>query len=185
LKASSPVLRCLFGKEQLVIQVDVLTVLGPGRNIREPVLSSLKEQGDVELEHYVVDGIPLPGEWERDAIVRARNRAKQLGTAHYAMFLDDDVVLPPQGIEKLVYTLILNPRYAAIGIDYQDFVQTSSWSVHVAMGAVLFIRPILDRIQFRHEPGKCECLCCCEDIRWMGYCINYLPGVRAEHLKYT
>lgn len=166
-----------------MIPVDVLTVLGPGRTIRESVLSALENQGDVKLEHYVVDGTPIIGEGQRDAIVRARNRAKQLGTAHYAMFLDDDVVLPPRGIEKLVYTLIFNPSYAAIGIDYQDFVQPSPGATHIAMGAVLFIRPILEQVQIRHEPGKCECLCCCEDIRRMGYCIDYLPEVRAEHLK--
>ena len=168
-----------------MIPVDVLTVLGPGRTIREPVLAALENQGDVVLEHHVVEGTPpLPGEGRIEAIARARNRAKQLGTAHYAMFLDDDVVLPPRSIEKLVYALIFNPRYAAIGIDYQDLVQPSPWAVHVAMGAVLFIRPILEQIHFRTEPGKCECLCCCEDIRQMGYCIDYLPGVRAEHLKW-
>ncbi|HIE30258.1 TPA: glycosyltransferase family 2 protein [Candidatus Poribacteria bacterium] len=168
-----------------MIPVDVLTVLGPGRTIREPVLSALKNQGDVALEHYVIKGpLRLPREGRFDAIVRARNRAKQLGTAHYAMFLDDDIVLPPRGIEKLVLALIFNPRYAAIGIDYQGLAQPSSWAVHVAMRAVLFIRPILERIHFRTEPGTCECLCCCEDIRRMGYCIDYLPGLRAEHLKW-
>jgi hypothetical protein len=167
-----------------MIPVDVLTVLGPGRAIREPVLAALKNQGNVALEHHVVEGDhPLPGEGRIEAIVRARNRAKQSGTAHYAMFLDDDVVLPPKGIEKLVYALVFNPNYAAIGIDYQNFFQPSPLVVHVAMGAVLFIRPILAQIHFRTEPGKCECLCCCEDIRRMGYCIDYLPGVRAEHLK--
>ena len=167
-----------------MIPVDVFTVLGPGRAIGEPVLAALKNQGDVALEHHVVDGTPMPGERERDAVVRTRNRVKHKGNAHYAMFLDDDVVLPPRGIEKLVYALIFNPWYAAIGIDYQDFVQPSPRAIHVAMGAVLFIRPILDRIHIRHEPGKCECLCCCEDIRRMGYCIDYLPDVRAEHLKW-
>jgi hypothetical protein len=168
-----------------VIPVDVLTVLGPGRAIREPVLSALENQGDMQLEHYVVEGTPLlPGERRADAIARARNRAKQLGTAHYAMFLDDDVVLPPRGIEKLVYALFFNPHYAAIGINYQKPVQPShSHAVHVAMGAVLFIRPILEQIHFRTEPNKCECYCCCKDIRRMGYLIDYLPGLRAQHLK--
>jgi len=167
-----------------MIPVDVLTVLGPGKSIREPVLSALEDQGNVALEHYVVEGTPLlPGERRVDAIARARNRAKELGTAHYAMFLDDDVVLPPKGIEELVYALFLNPRYAAIGIDYQHVTQPWPWIAHVAMGAVMFIRPILEQIHFRTEPYKCECYCCCEDIRRMGYLIGYLPGLRAEHLK--
>jgi hypothetical protein len=166
-----------------MIPVDVLTVLGPGRTIGDPVSAALKNQGNVAFEHYVVEGIPTPGELRWDTIARARNRAKQMGTAHYAMFLDDDVVLPPLGIEKLVYALIFNPWYAAVGIDYQELVQPSPGAIHVAMGAILFIRPILEQIHFRTEPNKCECLCCCEDLRRMGYGIDYLPGLRAEHLK--
>jgi hypothetical protein len=166
-----------------MIPVDVLTVLGPGRAILDPVLAALEDQGDVELKHYTIEGEPpMPGDRRADPIARARNRARKLGTAHYAMFLDDDVVLPPLGIEKLVYALIFNPRYAAIGIDYQGFPQRSPWTTHVAMGAVMFIRPILEQIHFRTEPGKCECLCCCNDIRRMGYLIDYLPGLKAKHL---
>jgi hypothetical protein len=169
-----------------MFQVDVLTVLGPDRTICEPVLSALKNQGDVELKHYVIHGTPLlPWEDRIYAIARARNHAKKEGDAHYVMFLDDDVVLPSLGIEKLVYALLFSPHHAAVGIDYQGMHQPFLLSVHVAMGAVLFIRPILEQINFRAEPGKCECLCCCEDIRRMGYLIDYLPGLRAEHLKDT
>ncbi len=167
-----------------MIDVDVLTVLGPGMSVHDRVLSALKNQGDVNLKHYIVEGQALlPGEDRITAIAKARNCAKELGDSHYAMFLDYDVVLPPSGIEKLVYALILNPYYAAIGIDYQNIFQPSVLNIHVAMGSVLFIRPILQKIVFRTEPGKCECYCCCEDIRQMGYLIGYLPDLRAEHIK--
>ena len=164
--------------------MDVLTVLGPGREILEPVLAALENQGGIELKHYVIDGPPrLPGESRVSAIARARNQAKWHGDAHYVMFLDDDIVLPERGIEKLVYALVFNPRYAAVGIDYQNLHQPSPWDVHVGMGAVMFTRPILERIHFREEPDRCECSCCCEDIRKMGYLIDYLPDMRAKHLK--
>ncbi len=167
-----------------MIPVDVLTVLGPGRKILEPVLAALENQGDVELKHYVVDGPPRrPGESRVSAIARARNLAKWHGDSHYAMFLDDDIVLPEKGIEKLVYALVFNNRYAAIGIDCQNLHQPSSWNVHVGMGAVMFVRPILEKVQFREELGTCECYCCCEDIRGMGYLVDYLPEVQGKHLK--
>jgi hypothetical protein len=167
-----------------MIPVDILTVLGPGRKIHKDVLGALEDQGNVSLKHYVVKGThPKPRERRATAIARARNLAKSTGDAYYVMFLDDDVVLPPKAIEKLVYTLFFNPQYAAIGIDYQGHNQSSSWSVHVAMGAVMFLRPILEQIQFRTEQGKCECLCCCEDIRKMGYLIDYIPDLQARHLK--
>lgn len=96
------------------------------------------------------------------------------------MFLDSDVVLPPRGIERLVFGLFFNRRYAALGINYQDPVVGPS--SHVAMGATLFLRPVLERIRFRAEAGKCECLCCCIDLRRMGYHVDYLPRLRAIHL---
>jgi hypothetical protein len=141
----------------------------------------LRYQGQVTIAHHVVEGARLPGETRVAAIARARNRAKQLGQAHYAMFLDRDVILPPHGIEALILGLIFDPRYAAMGINYQEPVPPGT--VHVAMGAVLFIRPILEQIQFRAEPNTCECYTCCEDIRRMGYRIDYMPGMRARHLR--
>jgi hypothetical protein len=161
--------------------VDVLTLLAPGQSILAPVLAALDEQGCVAIEHHVVEGPCAPGEDRIAAIARARNRAKECGKAHYVMFLDSDVVLPPQGIERLIYGLIFNPGYAALGINYQDPVPLPG-AAHVAMGAVLFVRPILERIQFRSAPRLCECYHCCLDLRAMGYGIDYIPGLRAEHL---
>jgi hypothetical protein len=165
-----------------MIPVDVLTVLAPGAVIAPPVLDALRNQGGVILEHRVVEGPCLPGERRVCAIARARNQAKTCGHAHYALFLDSDVVLPPLGIQQLLFGLLFSPHYAALGINYQDEVHTPL-PAHVAMGATLFYRPILERIQFRVEPGTCECYCCCQDIRRMGYLIGYLPGIRAEHLR--
>jgi hypothetical protein len=167
--------------EERVFPVDVLTLLAPGQTIYPPVLEAVKHQGHVTIEHHVVEGARLPGETRVAAIARARNRAKQLGQSHYVMFLDRDVILPPRGIEALILGLIFDPRYAAVGINYQEPVP--SGALHVAMGAALFIRPILEQIQFRAEPDTCECYSCCEDIRRMGYLIDYLPGMRARHLR--
>jgi hypothetical protein len=158
-----------------------LTVLAPGHTIYAPVMEALEHQGHVAIQHHVAPGPRLPGESRVAAIARARNHAKELGSAHYVMFLDADVILPPGGIEALIRGLIFDPRYAALGISYEEPVPPGA--MHVAMGAVLFLRPILARIEFRAEPDRCECLSCCEDIRRMGYRIDYLPGFRARHLR--
>jgi hypothetical protein len=50
------------------------------------------------------------------------------------------------------------------------------------MGATLFRRSALDRIQFRWETKKCECQCCCDDLRRLGYGIAYDRTARAVHL---
>jgi hypothetical protein len=164
-----------------VLEVDVLTILGTGQHMVPQALDALSCQGHVRLSHHRVPGPRLSGESRVAAIARARNRARRYGTAPLAFFLDRDVVLPPRGIERLAFALHLNPGYAALGINYQGPAPRPA--PHVAMGAVLFFRTVLVGIEFRSEPGRCECSCCCADLRRAGYAIDYLPGVEAAHLK--
>ena len=49
---------------------------------------------------------------------------------------------------------------------------------HVGMAAILFRRERLADLTFRWEPDKCECLCCCHDLRRQGHGIGYLAGAR-------
>jgi hypothetical protein len=56
-------------------------------------------------------------------------------------------------------------------------------SPHVAMAATLFRRHVLARIRFRWKAGRCECQCCCDDLRAMGLGITYLPAAKARHLE--
>jgi hypothetical protein len=164
-----------------MFDVDVLTPLKPGHEIYPEVSSALERQGDVRIRHFVVDGAPFPGEAKFVAITRARNRAKRLGEAPFALFLDRDIVLPDNGVEFLVYALCLNPKYAALGINCQ-WEYRSPVAPHVGMGCLLFHRRILDRIQFRSRPDVCECYYCRLDLRRMGYCVDYIPKLRAMHL---
>jgi hypothetical protein len=165
----------------LRIEVDVLTLLAPGEAIPPPVLAALGDQGAVNLHHHLVRGGGVPGEKRVDTIARARNAAKRHARARFSFFLDRDVVLPPLGIEKLAFGLALNPHHAALGINYQE--ACASPAPHVAMGAVLFHTEVLQQLDFRSQPGCCECSCCCYDVRQLGYEIDYLPGLRAHHLK--
>ena len=164
-----------------MIPVDVLTVIAPGETVAPEVLEALGRQGSVAIRHHLVEGPRAPGEDRVQAIARARNRAKTYGDAHYAMFLDRDVVLPPGGIESLVLALALSPHHAALAICYQD--DPPIWSGHIAMGSMLFVRPILEQIHFRADEDFCECFWCCEDLRRLGYRVDYLLGLRARHLS--
>jgi hypothetical protein len=167
-----------------MVEVDVLTLLAPGEVLCPPAREALEDQGFVRLRQHFVEGRQRPGESRVETIARARNEAKRLGSARFALFLDRDVVLPPRGIEKLVFGLAFNPGHAALGINYQGDPPRLP-AAHVAMGAVLFHRSILQQVVFRSAPGRCECSCCCEDLRRMGYEIDYLPGLRAEHFRAT
>jgi hypothetical protein len=66
-------------------------------------------------------------------------------------------------------------------MNYQEEVHTA-WAEHVAMGALLFHRSILERLHFRTLPDACDCACCCYDLRRMGYGVDYARGMRAVHL---
>jgi hypothetical protein len=166
----------------VMVAVDVLTVRPPELTVPEPVLQALHRQGVPRLTHYLVDGPRQPGERAIRAIVRARNLARRQGSSPYAMFLDSDVVLPDYGVEALVYNLRFNPTFGALGISYQNEPEVRAPARHVAMGAILIRREVLERLCFRIEPGRCECLCCCDDIRGMGLHVGYVPGMRATHL---
>jgi hypothetical protein len=161
--------------------VDVLTILAPGEAVRPEALAALSRQGSIRVHHYFAEGRPLPGESRVETIARARNLVKSRGNSDLALFLDRDVVLPDCGLEHLAAALEDSPAFGALGIDY-GAPQTSP-GPHVAMGALMFRRPVLEQLRIRSEPGVCECECCCADLRAMGYQIDYLKGLRAEHLR--
>ena len=48
---------------------------------------------------------------------------------------------------------------------------------------MLFRRQAVHSIRFRWEASKCECQCCCDDLRKLGMGIGYEPRASAEHLN--
>lgn len=153
-----------------------------------PVRRGIEGQGGVRLNVRRVVGAPGPADPNRWAtIARARNEGKRLGTAGWVMFLDDDVVLAPGCVPHLLEGLARRPEFAALAADYLGESRPREIPLgldrHVAMGATLFRRDRLRALTFRWEPRKCECQCCCDDLRRAGFAIGYLPGAGASHLK--
>jgi hypothetical protein len=50
------------------------------------------------------------------------------------------------------------------------------------MGATLFRRAALEQIRFTWRARKCECQCCCDDLRQLHWGIDYCPTAQARHL---
>jgi hypothetical protein len=110
------------------------------------------------------------------------------------MFLDDDVVLGPGCVARLVDGMCRFPGYAGLAADYlgetdgQMGCDLSNGlcglpvTRHVAMGATLFRRELLPLVRFRWSKDRCECLCCCDDFRKAGFGVAYLPGAIARHV---
>lgn len=152
--------------------------------LRSEVMESLRAQRGVQIRLHRVIGTPEQSDPHRIAtIARARNSAVKKATTPWLMFLDDDVALASDCVARLHHGLASRPDYAAFAADYLGESSKRRSSSHVSMGATMFRRSALARTSFRWEPMKCECLCCCEDLRRMGSRIEYLSSATAWHLS--
>ena len=115
-------------------------------------------------------------------ICRARNRGKGLGNSAWVMFLDDDVVLARDCIATLLRELEGRTAFGAIASNYLNEPLGVSQPPHVGMGATLFRRSALDRVRFRWTTQRCECQCCCDDLRRQRLGITYSAKARSRHL---
>ena len=73
--------------------------------------------------------------------------------------------------------------YGALAADYLGEGHEGHVTRHVTMGATLFRRAVLDQIRFRWRDERCECQCCCDDLRRLRWAIDYCPYVKARHLS--
>jgi hypothetical protein len=168
------------------MDIDLLFLSRDASPPREDVWRGIEAQQGVRLRVHRVIGTPQvddPNRWA--TIARARNQGKQLGTSPLVMYLDDDVVLGLDCVARLVEGLKQRPGFAALAADSAEEMSPGweNWDypAHVGMAAVLFRRERLAELTFRWEPGKCECRCCCDDLRRAGFGIGYLPGAVAWH----
>ncbi len=153
---------------------------------RQDVWRGIQIQDGVELRIHRLEGpVHLDDPNRYATIARARNRAKTLGSAPWVMLLDDDVVLGPSCLTRLVEGLDRKRGFAALGADSAGEMtpELQNWDYphHVGMAATLFRRERLEELTFRWEPGKCECRCCCDDLRRAGFGIGYLGTAQAWH----
>lgn len=153
---------------------------------RDDVRAGIEAQGGVRLKVSRVVGARHPEDRDRcETIARARNAGKRMGSARWVMLLDDDVVLGDRCVARLVEALRGRPDFAAMAADCAGEMRRGlghpDYPRHVGMASILFRRECLEAITFRCEPGKCECRCCCDDLRRAGFAIGYLPGAEAWH----
>ena len=162
--------------------VDVVVLMRDDRPLPAPVLHGLRRQQGVQVVLHRVIGTRLPGDASRwQTIARARNQGKRLGRSPWLMFLDDDVELLPGCLAGLLEGLQSRRGYAALAANYLNQPAERNVRGHVSMGATLFRRTVLERIEFRCTSTVCECQCACDDLRQRGWGIAYLPSARAIH----
>jgi hypothetical protein len=171
-------------------QIDLVVLSRDDGPLPPDVERGIRSQQGVDVQVHRVVGTARPGDRNRwDTIVRARNQGKQLGREPWLMFLDDDVVLEENCMATLLTALRKHRYSAAVAADYLQEAATDRLDVgwgpnpHVGMGATLFRRAALEWIEFRWQPGQCECQCCCDDLRRQLWTIDYVPHARAWHRK--
>jgi hypothetical protein len=163
--------------------IDLVVLSRSAEPLRVEVEDGIRSQQGVRIViHRVVGSVRASDRCRWETIARARNTGKQLGSTPWLMFLDDDVVLAPDCIATLLKELNSRPIYAALGADYSAQQHPGQIAGHVSMGATLFRRAVLDQIEFRWVDQRCECQCCCDDLRGKLWAVDYLPTAHAEHL---
>jgi hypothetical protein len=163
--------------------VDVIVLSRDAGPLRSELQAALRSQQGVRLIVHRVVGAAATTDVNRwQTIARARNSGKTAGSSPWVMFLDDDVVPDAYCVRRLLDGLQARPAYGALAADY---LGESGGNVrgHVGMGATLFRRGVLARLQFRFRADRCECQCCCDDLRAIGFGIAYFPAARARHVS--
>lgn len=164
--------------------VDVIVLHRPGDPPRDAVLRALRDQRHVLVTVHFQVGSPQPDDRSRwETIARARNTARHLGSAPWVMFVDDDVLLHPDCLATLLSELRESEHLGAIAADFSGDLQRSQRVGHVAMGATLFRRSVLQRLHFRCTDTLCECWCACLDLRHNRVEIRYSTVAQATHLR--
>lgn len=174
--------------------MDTLDILMPteeGRYIPQEALAGLLSQG-ISFRLWVSTRI------SGGNYAQARNNIKRYGKGRFVLMLDNDVILPPGAVKRMVEFLTSHPRYAAIALTkhvWESSFEEVITPPHVDMSCVLFRKKILDELTFSEpskdgrqlpEPyGGCECAQCCFDIRKRGLEIGFLPGLSVHHLPDT
>jgi hypothetical protein len=161
--------------------VDVVILSRDASPLDPRVARGLAAQERVRLRIHRLTQPAVPGQTNRwETIATKRNLGKTLGTSPWLMFVDDDVELAPGTVVRLLSELRASPGFAALAADYRDRPDGLP-PRHVAMGATLFRRSALALIRFRWEPGRCECQCCCDDLRRHALGVGYAAGLFAKH----
>jgi hypothetical protein len=163
--------------------IDLVILSRDESALASDVQSGIAAQTDARLTIHRVTGRARPEDANRwQTIARARNEGKSKGQSDWVMYLDDDVALAPGCVRRLWDELQRRPAFGALAADYLGESRADAPARHVGMGATLFRRAALAEIGFRWKTGRCECQCCCDDLRRIGFGIDYVPAAGARHL---
>lgn len=125
-------------------------------------------------------------------LAQARNAVKQYAETEYVLMLDNDVVIPPRGLESMVKFLDGYCEFGAIALAKCPScvppilnTDTVSEPAHVDQSCVLWRGDVLKAHVFRTARDYCDCLPTCEDLRSKGVRIGFMPKLICHHHQNT
>lgn len=157
----------------------VLTVCRNDKPILNEVAFALGRQGVQILWHVSPQPYSPRQRYAWRNICRGRNELRLKPETPYCLWLDSDVVLPPDACRRMIDALNADLNLGATGANYGDRDETGA---HVGMGALMVRSWLAKRFKFRAGRGRCECRNFAEDVRSLGFRVEYLPGLFATHL---
>ena len=174
--------------------LDIVMPVEEGRFIPPEVLDGILRQG-VPFRLWVST------RYGDRQVADARDQVKRYGQSPHVLMLDNDIVLPPDGLKRMSDFLDAQPGFGAIALCKHPslpFADDDAYlnAFHVDMSCVLFRKDVLDRLTFvdarnanragrEQLAGLCECANACADIRATSLRIGFLPRLYAEHLHPT
>ena len=113
-------------------------------------------------------------------IKHVRSKLAELVETKFVLWLDDDIKLPPFALKLMMEMADVMPKLGCVGLHYQPF------NGHMAVGATLMQAGVAKQLTWDYKPGQpCECNQAIEDIKKLGYEVQYMNKITALDLDYV
>lgn len=128
-----------------------------------------------KIEDYRYCGEPANLGQRLPNICEARKFLAKTVETPYLIWLDADVRMPPGGVKYLLDGIKARENCGFLGIPYTKDVD------HVQNGCTIMPTDLAKRLQWL--PERCSCMSAIKEMQGMGYTVDHLDGIFAEHMS--
>lgn len=155
----------------VVFVVDSGSIDGTKEAVQRQIESGV--QGGLDLNLLEVPG---PDRLKAYSICKVRHFCSEHCKTKILMFIDSDVLLPPDIIGPMLKQLDDNPKIGMLGIRYDPRTN------HVKMGATMILAQLAKEHKWRMTDNACECINFSKDIFSLDWLTFHVPDQTARHM---
>ena len=96
----------------------------------------------------------------------------------FLMFLDSDVLIPPNILSPMLELVLARPKLGMLGLRYDPIAS------HVKLGATIVRTAIVKDHRWKIDPQVCECVRVARFFESGGFTVEHFPDQTARHLRY-